>query len=72
MSADVIGIAELREKRLRRLFENGHAISNGGEDYGHELCSRCFGATYCGGHYVCPICGIRICECSLRGGEGAA
>lgn len=63
MAGNVVNIAERREAQTRRLLEHGHAVSNDGRDYGHELCARCLG------HFAstdtCRICGTPPCSCHL-------
>lgn len=63
MSADVIHLAGRVAAHRRRLFDHGHSVSSDGEDYGHERCPRCLGATYTGRELICPVCGARACVC---------
>lgn len=61
VSGVVVDMSRARDRRVYRLIEAGHSVSDCGRDYGHELCPRCLGVE--GQHAHCRECGKPGCSC---------
>lgn len=73
----VVDMGAARQERHNRLLQRrdvqrhyGHAVSDDGRDYGHELFPRCLGALSCPGR-ACEACGRAGCSCRDSGTEAA-